>query len=151
MKQPTDQLVLAPTDLGNFLSCRHLVSLDLAAARGEKERPVRYDALMEDLRARGHRHERAYLERLRYRHVRNPMITSVIVMLGGESLLLGSWPVAGWMLVFLLLLWISFVRFEEPDLERRFGDDYRLYKANVPRWIPRATPWEPSEEAGRDR
>ena len=86
-----------------------------------------------------------------YRHVRNPMITSVIVMLGGESLLLGSWPVAGWMLVFLLLLWISFVRFEEPDLERRFGDDYRRYKANVPRWIPRATPWGPSEEAGRDR
>ena len=65
MKQLTDQLVLAPTDLGKFLSCRHLVSLDLAAARGEKERPVRYDALMEDLRARGHRHERAYLERLR--------------------------------------------------------------------------------------
>ena len=65
MKQLADRLVLAPTDLGNFLSCRHLVSLDLAATQGEAERPVRYDALMEDLRARGHRHERAYLERLR--------------------------------------------------------------------------------------
>ena len=65
MRQHEDQLILAPTDLGNFLSCRHLISLDLAAARGEIERPVRYDALMEDLRARGHRHERAYLERLR--------------------------------------------------------------------------------------
>ena len=65
MKQLADRLVLAPTDLGNFLSCRHLVSLDLAAARGEAERPVRYDALMEDLRARGHRHERDYLEQLR--------------------------------------------------------------------------------------
>ena len=65
MKQLADRLVLAPTDLGNFLSCRHLVSLDLAAARGEAQRPVRYDALMEDLRARGHRHERAYLAHLR--------------------------------------------------------------------------------------
>ena len=86
-----------------------------------------------------------------YRHVRNPMITSVIVMLGGESLLLGSWPLAGWMLVFFLLLTFSFVRFEEPDLERRFGDEYRRYKANVPRWIPRAMPWEPSEKTRRDR
>ena len=65
MKQLNNQLVLAPTDLGNFLSCRHLISLDLAAARGEKVRSVRYDAWMVDLRARGHRHERAYLERLR--------------------------------------------------------------------------------------
>ena len=70
MKQIADQLVLAPTDLGNFLSCRHLISLDLAAARGERERPVRYDAWMEDLRARGHRHERAYLEQLRGQRLR---------------------------------------------------------------------------------
>ncbi len=31
---------------------------------------------------------------------------------------------------------------EEPGLEERFGEDYRRYKANVPRWIPRLTPWE---------
>jgi len=31
---------------------------------------------------------------------------------------------------------------EEPGLERRFGDDYFLYKKNVPRWIPRLRPWE---------
>jgi protein-S-isoprenylcysteine O-methyltransferase Ste14 len=35
----------------------------------------------------------------------------------------------------------SFVLVEEPGLERRFGDSYRAYKANVPRWIPRLTPW----------
>ena len=85
-----------------------------------------------------------------YRHVRNPMITSVIVMLGGESLLLGSWPVAGWMLVFFLFASIAFMRVEEPGLERRFGEDYRRYKANVPRWIPMATPWRPSEGTGRN-
>ena len=31
---------------------------------------------------------------------------------------------------------------EEPGLAKRFGDDCLLYKAKVPRWIPRWTPWE---------
>jgi protein-S-isoprenylcysteine O-methyltransferase Ste14 len=35
---------------------------------------------------------------------------------------------------------------EEKGLERRFGDDYRTYKANVPRWIPRVTAWRPPDE-----
>ena len=65
MKQTTDALVRAPTDLSNFLSCRHLSTLDLRAARGEVERPERYAPVLEDLRARGLAHERAYLERLR--------------------------------------------------------------------------------------
>ena len=65
MKQTTDALVRAPTDLSNFLSCRHLSALDLRAARGEVERPVRYDVLLEALRERGLSHEKAYLERLR--------------------------------------------------------------------------------------
>ena len=26
--------------------------------------------------------------------------------------------------------------------ERRFGDGYRVYKVNVPRWLPRLTPWQ---------
>ena len=78
------------------------------------------------------------------------MIASVIMMVGGESLLLGSWLVAGWMLVFFLFASIAFMRMEEPGLERRFGEDYRRYKANVPHWIPRATPWQSSEGTGRD-
>jgi protein-S-isoprenylcysteine O-methyltransferase Ste14 len=34
---------------------------------------------------------------------------------------------------------------EEPGLARRFGDDYLEYKRNVPRWIPRITPWRPED------
>ena len=37
---------------------------------------------------------------------------------------------------------------EEPGLARRFGDDYLLYKKNVPRWIPRVTPWTPLLDDG---
>ena len=78
-----------------------------------------------------------------YRRVRNPMISGVLLMLGAESLLLGSWPVAGWALVFFLINTVWLTRVEEPQLERRFGEDYRRYRANVPRWIPRVAPWEP--------
>lgn len=79
-----------------------------------------------------------------YRHVRNPMITGVLLMLAAESLLFGSWPIVGWMLVFFLVHGVYLARMEEPGLERRFGEDYRRYKANVPRWIPRVSPWDPS-------
>ena len=41
----------------------------------------------------------------------------------------------------LALVWHLFVVFyEEPTLERRFGDEYRAYCARVPRWIPHITP-----------
>ena len=77
-----------------------------------------------------------------YRHVRNPMITSVLLLLGAESLVFGSWHLAGWMLVFFLGNAIYFPWVEERALERRFGDDYRHYRANVPRWIPRWRAWD---------
>ena len=65
MKQTDEALIHAPTDLSNFLSCQHLSALDLRAARGELERPVRYDEVLEDLRERGREHEQAYLAHLR--------------------------------------------------------------------------------------
>ena len=48
---------------------------------------------------------------------RNPMITSVLLMLGAESFLLGSWHLAGWMSVFFLLNLLYFLWVEEPRLE----------------------------------
>jgi protein-S-isoprenylcysteine O-methyltransferase Ste14 len=81
-----------------------------------------------------------------YRHVRNPMITGVCSLLLGEVILFGSLPLLAWFLVVVVANLICMPLFEEPGLERRFGDDYRLYKQHVPRWIPRRTPWEgPSE------
>lgn len=78
-----------------------------------------------------------------YRYVRNPMITAVLLMLLAEALLFGSWPIAYWMVVFAVGNMIYFPLSEEPGLEKRFGEDYRRYKANVPRWVPRLTPWSP--------
>ncbi|MHA1565560.1 MAG: methyltransferase family protein [Alphaproteobacteria bacterium] len=76
-----------------------------------------------------------------YRYVRNPMITSVLAMLAAEALLLDKSAIAAWLVFFFVANSIYFPLSEEKGLERRFGDDYRLYKANVPRWIPRLTPW----------
>jgi protein-S-isoprenylcysteine O-methyltransferase Ste14 len=33
------------------------------------------------------------------------------------------------------------VMYEEPTLKQTFGTEYEDFRANVPRWIPRFTPW----------
>lgn len=81
-----------------------------------------------------------------YRHVRNPMISGVFCILLGEASLFGSPNLFTWFMIFLLINVTYIPLFEEPGLERRFGQDYLVYKKNVPRWIPRRTPWDaPSE------
>lgn len=76
-----------------------------------------------------------------YRYVRNPMISGVLMIIAGEALFHGSASLAAWMLTFFLLNQIHFLVYEEPNLESRFGEEYRVYKTHVPRWIPRVTPW----------
>ena len=72
-----------------------------------------------------------------YRFVRNPMISAVALLLIGEALFFGSRIVGGWAGLFLLINHIYFIVSEEPGLEQRFGENYRRYKASVPRWFPR--------------
>jgi protein-S-isoprenylcysteine O-methyltransferase Ste14 len=77
-----------------------------------------------------------------YRHVRNPMITGALLILLAEAILFQSLPIATWMTVFFIGNAIYFPLIEEKGLEKRFGDEYRNYKANVPRWIPRLRAWK---------
>lgn len=79
-------------------------------------------------------------------YVRNPMITGVLFMLSAEAMLFQSWPLALWMGIFFMGNAIYFPLVEEKGLEKRFADDYRRYKANVPRWIPRLHPWIPDKD-----
>ncbi len=76
-----------------------------------------------------------------YRHVRNPMIISVLLMLAAEALLWRSLALAVWWGIFFLGNCLYFPLVEEPGLVNRFGDDYREYRANVPCWIPRCKAW----------
>lgn len=72
-----------------------------------------------------------------YRHVRNPMISAVVMMLFGQALFWGSWAIGIWAGLVLLINHVYFVAIEEPGLEERFGASYINYKARVPRWIPK--------------
>ncbi len=65
MRVRTGRLTSSPTDLANFLSCRHKTELDLLAARGRLVKPVWVDPLAEVLRERGLDHERRYISTLR--------------------------------------------------------------------------------------
>jgi len=59
------QLVLSPSDLANFLTCRHRAGLDLAAARKVLDKPRYEDPYAAMLRQHGDEHEQAYVESLR--------------------------------------------------------------------------------------
>ncbi len=76
-----------------------------------------------------------------YRHVRNPMISSVATILAAEALIFGSWLIGVWLGIFALINHIYFLMAEEPGLLHRFGGSYEEYRAAVPRWVPRVRPW----------
>ncbi|MFQ6016608.1 MAG: methyltransferase family protein [Kiloniellaceae bacterium] len=76
-----------------------------------------------------------------YRHLRNPMISGVAAVLFGEALLFKSLALLAWAGIFLLANAIYIPLWEEPRLERRFGEGYRRYRRHVPRWFPRLKPW----------
>lgn len=77
-----------------------------------------------------------------YGHVRNPMIMGVLTTLIGESLALYSERIMWWAILFFFINTLYFVVYEEPDLERKFGDEYREYKRSVSRWIIRWRPYD---------
>ena len=76
-----------------------------------------------------------------YRYMRNPMISGVAMLIAGQALWAGSWILVAWLAAFLAINHVYFVVVEEPGLRARFGDAYRAYAADVPRWLPRRTPW----------
>ena len=80
-----------------------------------------------------------------YKYCRNPMITGVLFILIGETLFLHSTNLLIWVCTFFLINNVYFILKEEPDLDKRFGDKYKKYKKNVPRWIPRFKPYLENE------
>jgi protein-S-isoprenylcysteine O-methyltransferase Ste14 len=76
------------------------------------------------------------------------MISGVLAVLFGEAAFFGSFSLFLWFLLFLGLNLIYIPFWEEPDLERRLGPEYVAYRQNVPRWVPRLTPWEGASREG---
>jgi len=72
-----------------------------------------------------------------YRYVRNPMYIGGALLLGGFGLAERSVSILILMLVALGLAHLFVVLVEEPGLEWKFGDSFRIYKRSVRRWLPR--------------
>jgi protein-S-isoprenylcysteine O-methyltransferase Ste14 len=70
-----------------------------------------------------------------YRFTRNPMYLGMVLVASGVAIVqgsLGAWiPVP----VFVAVLQLRFIRGEEEFLEEIFGEDYRVFKSKVRRWL----------------
>ena len=76
-----------------------------------------------------------------YRFVRNPMYVGVLATLAGETVLFESRQMLEYTLAVGLVIQLFILFYEEPTLSRRHPEDFPRYKRNVPRWLPRLTPW----------
>jgi protein-S-isoprenylcysteine O-methyltransferase Ste14 len=72
-----------------------------------------------------------------YRYVRNPMYIGILSILLGEAVLFASWWLFEYTAIVFCLFFLFVLFYEEPALKKRFGESYREYCKNVPRWIPR--------------
>ena len=77
-----------------------------------------------------------------YRYVRNPMYLAVAAMIVGQALFFGSVR----LLEYGALVWLAFhlfvLLYEEPTLTAAYPAEYPVFRAHVPRWVPRLHPWE---------
>jgi protein-S-isoprenylcysteine O-methyltransferase Ste14 len=80
---------------------------------------------------------RALVVRGLYRYVRNPMYLSVTLIILGEALLVGSPGLLLYWVVWFAAANLFVMAYEEPRLQRQFGEGYERYRSAVPRWIPR--------------
>jgi protein-S-isoprenylcysteine O-methyltransferase Ste14 len=87
-----------------------------------------------------------------FAHVRNPLYCGNFVLSLG--LLVAAWAWMPWLaLVFILLFALQYgfiVNLEEQFLEEKFGEAYRAYRAAVPAWAPRPTPYPGRESLAPD-
>jgi protein-S-isoprenylcysteine O-methyltransferase Ste14 len=76
-----------------------------------------------------------------YRYVRNPIYIAVVAVILGQAVLFADWRLLGYGALVWLFFHVVVIAFEEPTLRQSFGAEYESYCANVPRWLPRLTPW----------
>ena len=76
-----------------------------------------------------------------YRYVRNPIYVAVVAIILGQAVLMGDWRLIVYGALWWLVFHVAVVAYEEPTLEQTFGKEYEAFRAAVPRWIPRMTPW----------
>jgi protein-S-isoprenylcysteine O-methyltransferase Ste14 len=76
-----------------------------------------------------------------YRYVRNPIYVANEAIILGQAVLMGDSRLIVYGALWWLVFHVAVVAYEEPTLEETFGKEYEAFRAAVPRWIPRMTPW----------
>ena len=71
-----------------------------------------------------------------YRRLRNPMYAGAGLALAGAALYCQSMALLGYAVVFLIVMHLFVVLYEEPTLRRTFGDEYEAYCRQAGRWWP---------------
>jgi protein-S-isoprenylcysteine O-methyltransferase Ste14 len=82
-----------------------------------------------------------------YRWSRNPMYAGEVTVWAGWALFYAS-PAVWAGLAVVSAAFGTLARWEERRLAERFGEDYRAYLADVPRWVPRALRRPPGPPVG---
>ena len=76
-----------------------------------------------------------------YRYVRNPMYVGILTILLGQIILFLNKSLAIYAVCVAIAMNLFVLLHEEPTLRARYGEQYISFCRNVPRWIPRLTPW----------
>jgi protein-S-isoprenylcysteine O-methyltransferase Ste14 len=70
-----------------------------------------------------------------FKYTRNPMYLGLSLLLLGAWMLLGSLsPILG-VAVFVLIADRWYIRYEEQQLAKKFGDDFERYRRRTRRWV----------------
>lgn len=72
-----------------------------------------------------------------YKHIRHPQTTGEMPMFVALAFALNSWFLVFFTLVFIIIYTPLIMYFEEKDLVKRFGDDYRQYQKDVGALLPK--------------
>jgi protein-S-isoprenylcysteine O-methyltransferase Ste14 len=76
-----------------------------------------------------------------YRYLRNPMYVAVVALILGQGLILPNTRVLEYGAAVWLACHLFVILYEEPTLRATYGREYTAFCRDVPRWIPRLTPW----------
>ena len=65
------------------------------------------------------------------------MMWALMIVVWGEALMYGQSILLIWLIALARILYLVVVNYEEPQLEQRFGESWKEYCQEVPRWFPR--------------
>jgi protein-S-isoprenylcysteine O-methyltransferase Ste14 len=79
-----------------------------------------------------------------YAHVRNPIYLGSVILGIGMVLMIGDKRLLTLCMLTFLALYFGLIPAEEEFLSQKFREEYERYCRNVPRLLPRLTPWSAS-------